>query len=75
MDEKTNLILNECYKVFNQCQETISWMETFIKENPSILNRPSELDYKITSTRLALFDVKIMLENSSISLGKNEEKT
>ena len=67
MDEKKQMmkqksILNECYEVMTKCEKTIKWMHTFLKGNPSIVEIPEELKLKIDTTRLELYDTKIMIE-------------
>jgi len=41
--------------------------------NNKTMNKKEEILNKMTSTKLELFDVKIMLENIQSSLGKNTE--
>ena len=71
--EKTSQILNRCLVVFKECQTTIQWLTTFVKENPSIVEIPEEVLQKITNTQLDIFDVKILLENTLKSLGNEEQ--
>ena len=78
MDEKKQMmkqksILNECYEVMTKCEKTIKWMHTFLKGNPSIVEIPEELKLKIDTTRLELYDTKIMIEKLRLDVGKKKD--
>ena len=70
---KVSQIIKKCSEVFHECEETLQWVHNFISEHPHISEVPEELISKMTSTKLELFDIKIMLENIQSSLGKNTE--
>ena len=70
---KVSQIIVRCMEVFKECDETLQWVHNFISEHPHLSEIPEEILNKMTSTKLELFDVKIMLENIQSSLGKNTE--
>tara|TARA_R110002020_G_scaffold439137_1_gene649600 strand:- start:298 stop:528 length:231 start_codon:yes stop_codon:yes gene_type:complete len=72
-DGKVNQIISRCIEVFKECEETLQWVHNFISEHPHISEIPEELDGKMTSSKLELFDIKIMLENIQSSLGKEPD--
>ena len=73
--EKITQILIRCQEVFNECSVTIKWLATYVKEHPNIIDIPESISLKITNTQLDLYDVKILLENTLKSLGKDKEES
>ena len=72
-DKKVIQILQRCEEVVNVSRLALQWVNNFIKEHPHIVEIPAELTKVITDTQLDLFDLKILLENTLKSLGKETE--
>ena len=72
-DQRVVQILEKCEEVVNVSTLALKWVNNFVKEHPHIIEVPAELTKIITDTQLDLFDLKILLENTLKSLGKEAE--
>ena len=75
-DKKVIMLLERCNKAFQNLDETLIWVKSFLEGHPGMVEVPQALKDKIADAQLEVFDCKQLTNVMQLrlkSLGNNNE--
>ena len=75
-DKKVIMLLERCNKAFQNLDETLIWVKSFLEGHPGMVEVPQALNDKIADAQLEVYDCKKLTNVMQLrlkSLGNNNE--